>query len=321
MGSNVTSKQPVPSAYNAGFASFRARDPEHSIACALWYPTHDKAKAFSKGVYDLVLAKNAACVETKHPLIIISHGSGGTRFDHCKTAVFLAQNGFFVLALEHPHNNFFDDRGIGSVKTYQDRSRHLKSCLDSLLLSDEWSSFIDQDRIGVFGFSLGGYSALTAVGAQPHVEGLREHCRINREFDPIFTGYEVIIQDGFTETHLPVHADPRYKACIALAPVSGGLFPKDSLKDISIPVQIFRAEHDMILRHPFHSTEIHRNLGSTSEFHNLENAGHFSFLSPARADAKDSLGEFAHDNPGFDRTKAHDKIHRLILNFLHKSLS
>lgn len=307
--------------FNTGFTSFRSSDPDGSIACALWYPSETPAKVIRQGAYDFHVAKNAECVGGQHPLIVISHGSGGTRFGHCKTAEFLSQRGFIVLAPEHPHNNFFDYQGVGSAKSYQNRSRHLKSSLDALLSDEKWGKFVNLDKIAVFGFSLGGYTALTSVGARPYVDGLRRHQRQNREFDPIFTGYEAIVRDGYDKTHLPVEFDARYKACIALAPVSGGLFPMESLKDVTIPVQIFRAERDAILRNPFHAQEIRENLPLKCDFHIFEKAGHFSFLSPVRDDMKDQLGEFANDDPGFDRECEHDKMHHLILGFLQKALS
>ena len=303
--------------YNAAFTSFRAEN----IPCALWYPTMEDARDLTQGVYTFHVAKNAGVADGRFSLIVMSHGSGGTRFGHCKTAEFFAQNGFVVLAPEHPQNNFFDDSGVGSAQTYQYRSAHLKTALDHLLSNDKWGQHINTDQIAVFGFSLGGYTALTAVGAKPFVTGLRQHIRMNREFDPIFSGYEVIVRDGYDEDYLPVTYDPRYKACIALAPVSGGLFPANSLNDISVPVQIFRAERDMILRHPFHSTEIRDNLPQGCDFHITEKAGHFSYLSPVRDEMKAQLGELANDAPGFDRMGEHHKMHTLMLNFLQKALS
>lgn len=303
--------------YNSGFTSFRTGN----IPCALWYPTQENAKDIIQGVYLFHVARNADPACGTFPLIVMSHGSGGTRFGHCKTAEFFAQNGFIVLAVEHPNNNFFDDSGVGSAQTYQQRSAHLKTALDGFLADEKWGSLINTDKIAVFGFSLGGYTALTAIGAKPYVDGLRQHIRINREFDPIFSGYEVIVRDGYDEPYLPITPDPRYKACIALAPVSGGLFPRNCLKGISVPLQIFRAEHDMVLRHPFHATEIRDNLPDGCDFHITEKAGHFSYLSPVREEMKAQLGELANDNPGFDRIKEHDRMHKLMLDFLNKALS
>lgn len=301
----------------AGYTSFRVQN----IPCAVWYPTSENATDIPQGVYTFHVAKNAEPEQGYFPLMIMSHGSGGTRFGHCKTAEFFAQNGFIVLAPEHPNNNFFDDSGVGSAKTYQERSAHMKVVLDAFLLDENWTKLVNPDKITVFGFSLGGYTALSCVGAHPSVEGLRNHIRLNREFDPIFSGYEVVVRDGYDEPDLPVTYDPRYKACIALAPVSGGFFPKDSLKNISIPIQIFRAERDMILRNPFHAQEIRDNLPIKCDYHVTEKAGHFSYLSPVDKDKKEALGELANDVAGFDREKEHQKIHHLMLDFLQKALS
>lgn len=306
---------------HAGLTMFRAKDPDGSIPCALWYPTDNLAEVTRHGVYDFCVAKKAVIQDGPHPLVVMSHGSGGTRFGHCKTAEFLAQNGYMVLAPEHPFNNFFDDSGVGSAHVYSARSRHLKSALDALLADEEWGAHIDIHRIAVHGFSLGGFTALTAVGAKPYVAGLRQHLRQNREFDATFCGYEVIVRDGYDDDYLPVTFDPRYKACMAFAPVGGGLFPKESLKDITVPVQIYRAERDMILRNPFHAEDIARNLPQDCDYHVTEKAGHFSYLSWVRDDVKADLGELANDMPGFEREAEHAKIHQEMLEFLNKALS
>jgi len=307
--------------YHAGFTTLQANDPDGRIACALWYPCNSPAQSHPQGVYDFFVTKNGPVANGPFGVIVMSHGSGGTRFGHCKTAEFMAQNGYIVLAPEHPQNNFFDDSAAGSARSYSHRSRHLKSALDTLLAHKTWGSVINLDKIAVFGFSLGGFSALTCVGAIPYVKGLTRHIRINREFDPVFSSYEVIVRDDFNDDYLPVTFDPRYKACIALAPVSGGLFCPDSLQNVQVPVQIFRAQHDLILRHPFHATEISENLPNGCDYHVTLKAGHFSYLSPVREDVKSQLGELANDNPGFDRLREHDKIHILIRDFLHKALS
>ena len=307
--------------YHAGFSLFRASDPDGSIPCAIWYPTDEPARVLRQGIYDFNVVRNGAIASGQHPLIMMSHGSGGTRFGHCKTAEFLAQKGYIVVAPEHPFNNFFDDSGSGSASVYSARSRHVKAALDTVLVEGKWADSIDPTRIVVFGFSLGGFTALTCVGARPYVDGLRHHLRLNREFDATFCGYEVIVRDGFAESYLPTTPDPRYKACIALAPVSGGLFTQESLQDVEVPVLLFRAERDMVLRNPFHADEIRQNLPQGCAYHVTAKAGHFSYLSPVRDEARAALGELANDMPGFDRVAVHDDMHHKIVDFLHKALS
>lgn len=307
--------------YNAAFATFHARDEDVRFPCALWYPTLEDEQTYNQGVYLFQTAKSAPIAQGSHPVVVMSHGSGGTRFGHCKTAEVLARNGYLVLCPEHPFNNFFDDSQTGTADSYARRSRDLKVALDKLLSLDPYGPAIDANKIAVFGFSLGGYTALCASGARPFVTGLRHHIRANREFDPLFSSYEVIVKSGFQDDFLPVTPDPRYKACIALAPVSGGLFTKDALKDVSVPTLLFRAERDMVLRHPFHAEEIRTHLPTPPHYHVTPKAGHFSYLSPVREEVKDGLGELANDAPGFDRQAVHEEMHDVILTFLHKALS
>jgi predicted dienelactone hydrolase len=306
--------------YNAGFTPLRFSDPDGSLSCNLWYPTDAPAENFNKGAYLFNVAKKSNPAKGCFGLVMISHGSGGTRFDHCKLAEFLAENGYLVLAVEHPFNNFMDESKTGTAESYQNRSRHIQSALNGLLDHADWGEYIDIEKIAIFGFSLGGFTALTCIGARPDVDGLRQHLRQNREFDPLFCSYEVIVKQGYEERYLHPTPDPRFKAAIAMAPVGGGLFPKESLADIKVPVMIFRAERDMVLRHPFHADQIKENLPNGATFYITEKAGHFSYLSPMREDAKDGLGELANDADGFDREKEHDFIHARVLEFLSEKL-
>lgn len=303
--------------HNAGFTSFQVRDEDGLIPSALWYPSDQRAHTFKQGAYDFHVAKKAALRPGPHPLVMLSHGSGGTRFGHCKTAEFLAENGFMVCAPEHPGNNFFDESQTGSARSYANRSRHMKATLDGLLKS-EFADYIDPERIAIMGFSLGGYTALTCLGVVPNVASLREHIRQNREFDPVFTSYRVIIKDGYDGDTLPITADPRYKCAILLAPVSGGLFDPENLKDITCPVLLYRAEKDTMLRNPFHAEYIRDALPSQPDYHVLKNASHFSFLSPIRAEFKEQAGDMAFDLPGFDREREHLRLNEEIRDFLEK---
>ena len=48
-------------------------------------------------------------MEGKHPLILLSHDSAGSRFSLHELASELARNGFVVLAFTHPGDNVATD--------------------------------------------------------------------------------------------------------------------------------------------------------------------------------------------------------------------
>jgi len=153
------------------------------------------------------------------------------------------------------------------------------------------------------------------------VAGLRQHLRHNRDYDQTFCRLEVIVKQGYDADLLPVTPDPRFKACIALAPVSGGLFTGAALNKVKVPVMIYRAMQDAILQHPFHAAEIKANLPQGCVYHETPNADHFGYLSPVHPDARTALGDMAYDPVGFDRAAVHQALNQEILTFLSKSLS
>lgn len=306
--------------YQAGFQTFQTRDEDGVMPCAVWYPTSADEKQLDQGVYRFSIAAKASIATGRFPLVVMSHGSGGTRFGHCKTAEFLAREGYMVLSFDHPHNNFFDNRAVGTAASYAGRSRHVQTALNALLDHDLGSS-VDHDRMAVFGFSLGGFTALCSVGAQPDVAGLRRHLRQNREYDANFCRLEVIVQQGYTRDDLEVTPEPRFRACIALAPVSGGLFTGQALAKVSVPVLLYRAMRDRLLQHPFHATEIRDHLPQGCLYRETPLAGHFAYLSPVRPEMRASLGEIMEDPAGFERWAVHQAMHQDILAFLVKTLS
>ncbi len=61
-------------------------------------------------------------------------------------------------------------------------------------------------------------------------------------------------------------------------------------------------------------------MGERAEYVVVNNAGHFSFLSPFPGEAKKSLRAVADDPEGFDRKGFHAQMNQEILDFLVRSL-
>jgi predicted dienelactone hydrolase len=55
-----------------------------------------------------LVARDADVVGGNHPLIVLSHGTGGLYSSHYDTALILAHAGFVVAALTHPQDNSHD---------------------------------------------------------------------------------------------------------------------------------------------------------------------------------------------------------------------
>jgi dipeptidyl aminopeptidase/acylaminoacyl peptidase len=94
----------------------------------------------------------------KAPAIIICHGLGANKSDFSDLAVHLARRGYWTLAFDFRAHG--ESGGSRSSLGYHEQ-KDVKAA-HTFLLSRQG---IDRDRIGIFGFSLGGSTAILAAGS------------------------------------------------------------------------------------------------------------------------------------------------------------
>ena len=264
-----------------------------SFPVLLHYPTNEAARPVSFGPYIMNVSPEAEIIDGKFPLIIISHGNGGSHLLYRTISTHLAKNGYIVAMLEHYGNNRNNNTLENTTENLETRPRHVSLTID-FLLSDNWlNKNIAQNKIGVIGHSMGGYTALALAGGVPRTK------------------------EGVVVEVVP---DFRIKAIVLLAPGAGWFM--DSLDKVIIPILMFTAEHDPIT--PKWNGEIVLNYvpdKSKVTFKEIENAGHFSFLSPFPSTLKTPNFLPSTDPIGFDREKFHSQFPTEILDFLNDKLN
>ena len=95
----------------------------------------------------------------------------------------------------------------------------------------------------------------------------------------------------------------------------------NALEHVTVPILMFTAEHDLIT--PKWNGEIvlnHVPDKSQVVFSEIENAGHYSFLSPFPPAMKNPGFLPSTDPIGFDREQFHDRLSSDILHFLNDKL-
>src|SRR5262249_53121869 len=110
------------------------------------------------------------------PLVVISHGRGGSFLGHYDTAETLADAGFIVAALCHPCDTPTGMSRSGDPSPLFGRPTHIKPLIDFMLRQPPVATKIDPQRIGFFGFSRGGYTGLVLIGANPDWAAVTEFC-------------------------------------------------------------------------------------------------------------------------------------------------
>jgi predicted dienelactone hydrolase len=268
-----------------------------------------------------MVAPNGAIAGTRLPLIIISHGTGGSFEWHYDTAIALAEAGFVVAAVTHTGDNYRDDRKFAR---FTDRSRHIARTLDYALGAWPGRDRIDPARIGIFGFSAGGATALVAIGGTPDTTRIAAHCAEH----PDEWGCRRRAKRGDVEASAPPPAplsafvhDARIKAAVIAAPAIGYTFTPEGLATIAVPIQLWRGDRDEILPHPYHAQSVYDALPVKPDYRVVPNAGHFAFLAPcSEALAKMAPEEVCHDAADFDRVTFHQEFNATVIDFFRAKL-
>ena len=239
--------------------------------------------------------------------MVISHGSGGSFAGHADTAYALAQAGFVVAALTHPGDNFRDTSRAADIA---ERPRALGVLIDHMLR--HWP--VDADRIGAFGFSAGGFTVLVAAGGVPDLTRGAPHCAAHPSF------YDCRLLAAHPAAAARAHPY-RLRALVVAAPPLGFTFSRRGLRNVTMPVQLWRAGDDRILPAPFYAEAVQAALPRRPPLHSVAGARHLDFLAPCAAALRHAVPGICERAPGFDRARFHSRFNRSVVRFFRASLA
>lgn len=309
-------------AHEVGFRKMEVSSSEtnDSFPMVLFYPTSSKPKLVEIGPFKMNIAIGGNISAGKFPLIMVSHGSGGSNLSYKDIAVSLAANGFMVAIPLHPKNNYMDNSLEGSLANYINRPKHITSALDMLLGTPGLNSHVDSNKVAVLGHSVGGYTALATAGGIANTGSLISLCRSKPSLSDPYCG--PVREGTITQEIINNTKDNRIKALILMAPVSVLFSAKGSLTEIDIPILLLRAEKDEELTEPYNCKLIEKNIVDRGKLTSITiaNAGHYSFLTPFPESLKSELGTIAQDPAGFDREEFQNTLGFLIIDYLNSTL-
>ncbi|WP_328719136.1 alpha/beta hydrolase [Streptomyces sp. NBC_00247] len=184
------------------------------------------------------------------PLVVVSHGTGGSGSAMNWLVRPLVGAGFRVIALDHHGNNFVDGYEPEGFLLGWERARDVTFALDALAARGPLGP------VGAAGFSFGGYTAGALAGARvdrdlvaamldgkvpepliPEFPALIAALRKKRSAEELAAA----VQDSGANV-----SDPRVRAVFQVAPGLGSLVTPQSLAAIRIPVEIHWGGADTI---------------------------------------------------------------------------
>ena len=323
---------------SCGYMTGLITDPQRSnwddtgprpIAWSAWYPTEASAPAsppessfFDPGQVGVDAPPTSAAAL---PVVLLSHGTGGTAESLGWLARALAGLGYVVLGANHHGNTGVEPYRPEGFLCWWERASDLSVLLDALASNGPFAGLLDMRRVSAVGFSLGGYTALALAGARTSLaafEAWRAAQGVTAGGPREFPGAADHI-DGLLQTskvfstswarHGRVVSDARIRSLVAIAPApTVRAFLPASVAGISIPVTILSGGADteapveqcgdwLIQQNPRFT---HHNLG--------RDIGHYTFVDlPADPGLSETVEVFA-DFEGVDRRQVHVQAAHLI---------
>jgi predicted dienelactone hydrolase len=316
-------------AYPVGEAS-RLIHPAHArhwrgavtqgLITRVWYPAADTpppaphdigppGQAMFRG-HPVAIDAPLSPARGRYPLLLLSHGTGGSADSLDWLGAALAEAGYVVVAVNHPGNTALEPLTLDGFRLWWERATDLSDALDAILADPRFGARIDADRIGAVGFSLGGYTVLELAGARTQPGAFEAFCA-SPAADAICHPPEMsqlphaagpppapsqetaasLARQGAS------YRDPRIKAVVAIAPALGEAFDPGSLAAIPIPVALIGGDADATVPPATNIKRIASFLPA-ARLTMLPGASHYTFMDPCLPAAPPFL---CADGPGVDR--------------------
>ncbi|MDH4873641.1 hypothetical protein E8E91_22730 [Pseudomonas sp. BN515] len=292
-------------------------DDGQRLSAVAFYPAQGKPRSTDVDLYQVEAGDDAPMADGHFPLVLISHGNGGSPLAHHDLATALARAGFVVLAVQHTGDNYQDQSRAGTFSNLYGRPLQLSAAIDAAASDDLLAGGLDTERVGVIGYSAGGESALILAGAQPTPERLHDYCRQwPDDRDACGRGGKLIVD----RDDLSAFADPRVGSVMLMAPL-GLMFDRKGLEPVKVPVLIYSGDDDRILQLEQNAGALVRRLPSPPDFRLLPGAGHFVFMAPCPQALGAVAPHVCQDAEGVDRAAIHEELNDEAVRFFSRTLA
>ena len=316
-----------------GLTEIAGRDGDGPVT--VFYPSSSEARPLKRGPFTIQAAEDAAPVRGNGRLLILSHGSGGSPWTYADLARVLVEAGFVVAMPEHRGDNYKDTSGIGPT-SWRQRPAEVSRAIDAVARDARFGPLLKLDKVGMYGMSAGGHTALTLAGGRWAPARIAQHCNahIAEDFQScvgltaqlrgdVFDTFKIwtalnVIRWRFSDAGLQSYRDPRVAAVIAGVPFAVD-FDMASFASPAVPLGIVTAGGDRWLVPRFHSGAVLQACPACERVADIPGGGHGALLSPLPPRLTGLAAELLADPPGFDRAVLPD-VDRKIAAFFRKHL-
>ncbi len=313
--------------YRTGTITDTTRPNWHStgprpISWSAWYPARDtgQREAPTRRFFDMGnVVLNADLADPwKLPVVVLSHGTGGTVEGLGWLARALATEGYVVLGANHHGNTGAEPYLPEGFLCWWERAKDLSVLLTSLTSSGKFAGRLDLEQISAVGFSLGAYTVLALAGAQSSLtefETWRNENGITaggpKEFPDLADHIPTLAKDSVAfrnswNRHSENFTDERIKSVVAIAPPPPiRAFTAQSLAQITRPVTILTGGADLEAPAQHCADWLVQQNPAFRRYDLGRDVGHYTFLDfPADSSLVGKVDIFT-DPETVDRAKIH----------------
>jgi predicted dienelactone hydrolase len=299
------------------------------LVTEIWYPTTDSIKAGDQSYSPFkrnYTVRNGKLPSGRFPLIMISHGTGGSRFSLEWLAQSLVKHGFVVAAVDHWGNTYNNKIPLQFFEIWQ-RPQDISFVITQLLSNRDLNKVINSNEIGAAGFSAGGYTVIALAGAVADFKTALTYYRTAGKKEVNFPEYPNLGKMLYDSTliadsrHIPNLKDSRIKAFFAICPGTGPAFPrKEQFEKITRPVFIIGSKSDSMAPAIQNARHYHSFIKGSGYYEFSGKTGHYVMLAEAGDEIKKSDPLYFTDAPGVNRHEVHVKVDSLANDFFEKYL-
>lgn len=303
---------------------------ERPIAWSAWYPTDDVADTEQPPDQYFNLGEvvwNAELIaKIKLPVVLLSHGTGGTAESLGWLARALACEGYVVLGANHHGNTGLEPYFAEGFLCWWERATDLSVLLSSIGETGFFANRLDVDQVSAVGFSLGGYTVMALSGAKTSLDEFDTWRIANnvteggpKEFPDAAESIPALLKtsEAFRQSwarHPDNFADTRIKSVVAIAPAPPvRSFVPQSVATLTLPVTILTGSADQEAPSE-HCADWLMTQNSGFRHHDLgSDVGHYAFLEfPSNKSLIGNVDIFS-DHGNVDRRKVHDEAVEIVL--------